>query len=488
MRTTTRTLFLRAFPALLPLALCGTAGAQVTLYVDDDGPGDPWPGVSVPGTSFFSDPLEDGSAAHPFDDVCKAVAAASNGDTVLVLPSNVNGSYVLNDSLDMAGKAITVTTAGGPEVTALDGTMIPGSSGVLFTSGEGPATVFEGFTLQSFERGSSAGENGGGMYVSGASPTIRDCHFVDNHAYDGGGVFAVDSSARYEDCVFIDNSAWQGGAGAFSLSGSPVYVRCTFDSNVANLGAGALLRSAGGDYMQLSDCLFVGNQSAGYGGALAKLDAGRLEVQRTSFVGNVSGTDGGAVSIWEDGFFHECIFNANSAANGTILKRGGGIADVFGSTLVNNQGGALVNAGGLVVLRNSISWNNSPFEIGAGVGVTYSNVLGGAAGIGSIDADPRFRDALGQDGIPGTLDDDLTLLKNSPCIDAGDTLELHKGPVWANPIPYPVDFAGAPRAVDHPGRPDTGVPSLGLTVDMGAFEFQPATRNCNQVVNPTTYP
>ena len=272
------------------------------------------------------------------------------------------------------------------------------------------------------------------------------------------------------------------------MSGSPVYVRCTFDSNVANLGAGALLRSAGGDYMQLSDCLFVGNQSAGYGGALAKLDAGRLEVQRTSFVGNVSGTDGGAVSIWEDGFFHECIFNANSAANGTILKRGGGIADVFGSTLVNNQGGALVNAGGLVVLRNSISWNNSPFEIGAGVGVTYSNVLGGAAGIGNIDADPRFRDALGQDGIPGTLDDDLTLLKNSPCIDAGDTLELHKGPVWANPIPYPVDFAGAPRAVDHPGRPDTGVPSLGLTVDMGAFEFQPATRNCNQVVNPTTYP
>ena len=39
-----------------------------TFYVDDDGPNDPGPGDSL-----VSDPLEDGSVEHPFDDVQEAI-------------------------------------------------------------------------------------------------------------------------------------------------------------------------------------------------------------------------------------------------------------------------------------------------------------------------------------------------------------------------------------------------------------------------------
>jgi hypothetical protein len=157
---------------------------------------------------------------------------------------------------------------------------------------------------------------------------------------------------------------------------------------------------------------------------------------------------------------------------------------VFGSTFTQNQGGAVTEMSGAMILRNSIAWNNMPFEIGAGVTVSYSDVLGGWGGSGNIDADPRFRDPFGKDGVLGTLDDDLSLRKGSPCIDAADTLELHSGPAWANLklVPYPTDLAGSPRAIDHPAVPDTGVPSLGLTTDMGAFEFV-ALPDCNRVVN-----
>ena len=61
------------FPCFLSTALAAAATAQTTYYVDDDGAGDPFPGVSIPGNPAFSDPLEDGSEEHPFDDVEKAV-------------------------------------------------------------------------------------------------------------------------------------------------------------------------------------------------------------------------------------------------------------------------------------------------------------------------------------------------------------------------------------------------------------------------------
>ncbi|MBU0719412.1 MAG: hypothetical protein KJ749_14285, partial [Planctomycetes bacterium] len=50
------------------------------LYVDDDAPNDP-----CPGSLGCSDPLEDGSPEHPFDDIQEAINAASHGDRIVVL-------------------------------------------------------------------------------------------------------------------------------------------------------------------------------------------------------------------------------------------------------------------------------------------------------------------------------------------------------------------------------------------------------------------
>src|SRR6186713_1130090 len=61
--------------------------AQQTWYVDDNAPGDPGPGNPA-----VSDPLEDGSAAHPYDAIQQAVNRAADSDTVLVLPGTYRGN------------------------------------------------------------------------------------------------------------------------------------------------------------------------------------------------------------------------------------------------------------------------------------------------------------------------------------------------------------------------------------------------------------
>jgi predicted outer membrane repeat protein len=79
-----------------------------------------------------------------------------------------------------------------------------------------------------------------------------------------------------------------------------------------------------------------------------------------------------------------------------------------------NYGGGIYCYGSLLVLINSIMWNDSPQEIYIDTGsvtATYSDIEGGWTGTGNINADPLFMD-------PGN--NNYYLLYNSPCIDAGD--------------------------------------------------------------------
>jgi hypothetical protein len=91
------------------------------------------------------------------------------------------------------------------------------------------------------------------------------------------------------------------------------------------------------------------------------------------------------------------------------------------------------------------------------IALMHSNVEGAAAGGGNIDADPMFADAAGGD---------YSLTAGSPCIDAGDSTVIADDVV--------VDFAGAPRVVNDPASPQTGIGVFGYFVDMGAREFEPA--------------
>ena len=61
--------------ATVGLSLCSANAAfGIDIFVDDDGPNDP-----APFDASISDPLEDGSAAHPFDEINEAIADTKTG-------------------------------------------------------------------------------------------------------------------------------------------------------------------------------------------------------------------------------------------------------------------------------------------------------------------------------------------------------------------------------------------------------------------------
>lgn len=101
----------------------------------------------------------------------------------------------------------------------------------------------------------------------------------------------------------------------------------------------------------------------------------------------------------------------------------------------------------------------------ASLTISFSDVQGGQDSIagpgtlhwgeGNIDQDPQFIDAEGPDETLGTDDDNLHLLSDSPCIDAGNNEAL--------PGNVTTDLEGNPRFLD--GNSDGS-----KIVDMGAYE------------------
>jgi len=154
---------------------------QWAIYVDDDAPGD-----LAPNDPSISDPLEDGTEAHPFDTIQEAIDVAEDGHIVLVLA----GRYF---KIDYRGKAITVAGAGGAAV--IEGTTLgqPGDA-VTFHTYEGPDSVLRNLTIRNSAIAISLNY--------GSSPTITNVTIVDNNF----GIAAYENSdPDISNCIFWNN-------------------------------------------------------------------------------------------------------------------------------------------------------------------------------------------------------------------------------------------------------------------------------------------
>ena len=183
-----------------------------------------------------------------------AIAAASDGDTVLVAP----GTY--QEQIDFLGKAITVKSSGGSATTILYGS--GGVPIVTFHSGEGNASVLQGFTLT---HAYSTGPGTAAVSISSASPTIEDDVFTANS--DGSGTGS---------CIYGSNS-------------SAVIVRDLFshDTGAAGLPGGWTVVLTGASPM-VADDVFANNSSSGLSLTVLQ-DGGTPQVNSNTFVGNVTG-------------------------------------------------------------------------------------------------------------------------------------------------------------------------------------------------------
>jgi hypothetical protein len=292
-------------------------------------------------------------------------------------------------------------------------------------------TVLDGFTI-------TAGN------ASGVSP---DCF--------GGGMFNIDANCIVNNCKFVENSA--DGAGAMWNGGGNLHIsNCIFFRNAAN-GAGGILNYNLSN-PTLVNCRFISNKTCNpekLSGALANMQKSRPFVVNCEFINNSALNNGAAISNLDDSSptIINCTFKGNLSSASV-----GGILDS------NNCH---------PTISNCILWDNTAPQIyddlSSAATINYSDVQGGWAGTGNIDADPLFVNADGWDGVIGTLDDNLRLLSDSPCVDAGDNT------IFANDTadldadsnttePTPLDLDNRPRYAD-------GDCNGTVIVDMGAYEF-----------------
>ena len=404
-----------------------------TIYVDDDAPNDPGPGDPT-----VSDPLEDGTAAHPYDAIQEGIDAAIGGDTVQVTDGTYTGDG--NRDMDFGGKAITLQSENGAAVTIIDceGTPEDIHRGFYFHSSETAASVLDGFTIRNgyVVQEESLGGWGGAIRCDLAAPLIKNCIISGNWAREGGGVRCTGSPATITACTFRGNSATRWGGAISCWNGSAV---------------------------AMSDCTLTGNTAGESGGGVHLLSSDPTMVNCT-ISGNLAGEDGGGLYSYStsDPVLRNCKITENHAygKGGAFYCTPGSDTSVNTITITNctvtgNTAG--VRCGGLYIIykksiatvTNSIFWGNTLpeiYRVSATVTLDYCDVEGGWSGAGSnnVDADPLLRP-------------DLHLRSGSPCID------------WCPDGPAD-DMDGEARPADIPGVGYDDPPDA-RTFDIGVDEF-----------------
>ncbi len=401
----------------------------------------------------------------------EAINQAQNGNIVLVLP----GTY--NENIDFKGKTITVTTSAksytDPAVTT---TVIKGINNgpvVTFQSGEPPAAVLNGFTIQNAHGSSGSPVLGGGIAISNASPTITNNLVTKNYGcgmmitnnasplVQGNDINGNLYTANVEeiDCEATPAIGASNGAGVFiANAGNVQFIANIVENNVTNpAGDAGGTSSSAGVIANAQTLLFQNNiirnnyatQSNGFGTGLGA-PIQKLSLINNLIYGNVGrnhGDNSDQVGIVGPGPGSGPPL-ALTEINNTIYG-GEALTFYFGpSTIANN---IFYNASNVGYMEQNAGLNcddppaqNSPLAINDN-DIFNTETLeqsGCTLGSGNLAVDPALRDPANAD---------FHEQASSPTVAAGD--------INAPQVPHP-DLDNKARIVCN-------------TVDMGAYELRP---------------
>lgn len=405
-----------SIPAVLLIGFCGWLAAPPSTGSTPPGTAHPAPNSSGPWTAAGSGSSEI-RVPDDFPTIQGAIDAAADGAIIVVGPGRWTGP------IDFRGKGILLRSRSGPAVTVLDGA---GAGPVVHfpprPAESVPAAELEGFTVTGGDSRLTSGY-GGGLWIEGSSPTVRDCVIEGNRALRGGGI-AVESGAsmpRIESTVIRNNESDVGGGLSVASRSHPRLSDCVLEGNRAGEGGGIWAFSS--SVVSFVDGVIEGNEATFDGGGGHSYWYGWLNLGRTVVRGNRSAV-GGGVSVGTRGLLvsSTSLFAANVAAErgGAVdVLPEGGLSMEF-ATVASNEapagGGIAVSPAALQLrLLSVVVYGNRvpallPVLPSPPSGVEYSDVEGGAPGIGNIDADPLFR------SVPRG---DFHLSAGSPAIDSG---------------------------------------------------------------------
>lgn len=324
-------------------------------------------GIDVRADTFTVD--DDGPA--DFAAIQAAIDAAQDGDCITVEP----GTYVEN--IDFLGKAITVQSSGGPDVTIIDGNQA--GSVVTFASQESLDSILEGFTITN---GDSL--SGGGVFIADAFATLIDNVIVGNTAAvppppvpvepePGGGGVSVSvafgpSGAVFMGCVITGNTTGASGGG-LRLEGTNDLIDCTVSGNEAGSAGGI---DASGS-LSLTQCTVSDNSATSHHGGL--YIAGSFELDGCLISDNTAASVGGMGTLFDVGSIENTVISGNVASDhvggiSAFDQHSGGTLTVIGTTICGNTAVAGGGGGGRIIgdaliTQSTISGNTS--EWGGGL-------------------------------------------------------------------------------------------------------------------------
>lgn len=327
------------------------------IYIDDDAPNDPGPG-----DPNVSDPLEDGSADHPFDSIQKAIGASRGGCTLTVSP----GLY--RENINLGGKSIVLRSTDPLDPSVVAGTVIDGGwagSVVTFQGDEGTTCTLSGFKIINGQ-----GPVGGAINGAGTLATIQQNLVTSNTATLSGGAF-YRCNGLVADNTITTNSATGGQTGS---PGIPVAGGGLYDCD------GTITRNiiSGNKAQREVQVMSVIDQ---WGGGLAFCDG---LIDNNTISANQAGRSSEFSTV--GGGLYKCQGKIRSnRIERNIAGYGGGLDEcngtIEGNTVAANWGGwegsGLYQCNGLI-RGNSIT-DNWTGEIGAGLsqcnGIIHGNII-----------------------------------------------------------------------------------------------------------------
>ena len=291
------------------------------------------------------------------------ITAASNDYAVLVAKGTYKAAGNIN--LDFAGKAVHlkgVTAGGGYDsgtTWTIDGENVSGRRAFIFQTNETAHTVIDNFTLY---RGNSGADEGGGIYASGASPTIINCTVMSCRGVDGGGVYCEsNANLTITNCTIKSNQATDGdGGGIYCLGSSPRIAGCTIGvagsaNSATNNGGGLCCYNSN---PRVTDCTFDSNSVTWWGGGVY-CSTSSPKIINCQILSNVASDQGGGVYLVTDS--NATITGCTIAGNSTGFDGAGIYLDNSNPAVTNcTIGGALGgnasgDAGGGIYCFNSPS-------------------------------------------------------------------------------------------------------------------------------------
>ena len=362
-----------------------------------------------------------------------AIDDANDGDTILVDDGDY-GPIVIDKKVvikSLNGRDVTKIQGGGPRCITMN---VPAEvhgftihDGTIPTSGDnsykgGGVYMAEGGVLKNCIVENCSGHQshiphslkmyGGGVY-SEMGGVFEGC-FIRNNSISGsvtghGGAYVECSGAgaycnlgRFHNCVIEDNyissSGLEDGSSGACFGGGifselPSYVEscCIRNNYLSASGIGAAGSEGAGVYRcVLANSVILNNEARAYNGDYQ------------------SGSGGASSST-----LYNCVVLGNSSSpiggSPSNVDVVGGVRNcqICNSIICQNGGGDEIDRS---TIRHSLIWNDSVSDDTDIDEISLS----------LFDQDPLFVDADGEDDVLGTEDDDLRLMPESPCIDAGN--------------------------------------------------------------------